>query len=121
MEVHHTTPMNKRSPTESPARYRERLNSRDPATVLRLEPVRQVSAGEEGVDRLADVLRELDARAECAAEAVQMQIRIELSEQAHFTVEEEAIERSERAPTPGARSFARAARSPGDSYGKRDG
>jgi hypothetical protein len=50
-----------------------------------------VSGGEEGVDRLADVIRELAARVEeHTAEAVGMQIRLELSEQAHFTVEKEA-------------------------------
>jgi len=42
-------------------------------------------------DSIADVLRELAARVEeRTAEAVEMRIRLELSEQAHSTVEEEA-------------------------------
>ena len=47
-----------------------------------------VSAG--ASDSIADVLRDLAARVEeRTAEAVEMRIRLELSEQAHSTVEEE--------------------------------
>lgn len=55
------------------------------------EDVREMS-GEEGTgDRLADVIRDTAARVEeRTAEAVEMRIRLELSEQAHSTVEEEA-------------------------------
>ena len=55
------------------------------------ESVREVSREEEGADRLADVIRELAARVEArTAEAVEMRIRLELTEQAQSTVEEEA-------------------------------
>ncbi len=55
------------------------------------EPVREVSREEEGADRLADVIRELAARVEeRTAEAVEMRIRLQLTEQAQSTVEEEA-------------------------------
>jgi len=55
------------------------------------EPVRGVSGGEEGADSLADVIRQMSARVEeRTAEAVEMRIRLELSEQAHSSVEEEA-------------------------------
>jgi len=55
------------------------------------EAVRGVSGETEGADRLADVIRELAARVEeRTAEAVEMRIRLELTEQAQSTVEEEA-------------------------------
>jgi predicted nuclease with TOPRIM domain len=55
------------------------------------ESVREVSAEAESADRIADVIRELAARVEArTAEAVEMRIRLELTEQAQSTVEEEA-------------------------------
>ena len=55
------------------------------------ESVREVYREEEGADRLADVIRELAARVEeRTAEAVEMRIRLQLTEQAQSTVEEEA-------------------------------
>ena len=55
------------------------------------ESVREVSEEAEGADRLADVIRELAARVEeRTAEAVEMRIRLQLTEQAQSTVEEEA-------------------------------
>ena len=55
------------------------------------ESVRGVSGGEGDADSLADVIREMSARVEKrTAEAVEMRIRLELSEQAHSSVEEEA-------------------------------
>ena len=55
------------------------------------ESVREVSGETEGADRLADVIRELAARVEeRTAEATEMRIRLELTEQAQSTVEEEA-------------------------------
>ena len=55
------------------------------------ESVRGVSGEPEGADRLADVIRDLAARVEeRTAEATEMRIRLQLSEQAQSTVEEEA-------------------------------
>ena len=55
------------------------------------ETVRGVSGEAEGADRLADVIRELAARVEeRTAEATEMRIRLELTEQAQSTVEQEA-------------------------------
>jgi DNA-binding transcriptional MerR regulator len=55
------------------------------------ESVRGVSGEAEGADRLADVIRDLAARVEeRTAEATEMRIRLELTEQAQSTVEEEA-------------------------------
>jgi DNA-binding transcriptional MerR regulator len=55
------------------------------------ESVRGVSGEPEGADRLADVIRDLAARVEeRTAEATEMRIRLELTEQAQSTVEEEA-------------------------------
>src|SRR5215213_6529959 len=55
------------------------------------EAVRGVSGEAEGADRLADVIRELAARVEeRTAEATEMRIRLELTEQAQSTIEEEA-------------------------------
>jgi regulator of replication initiation timing len=55
------------------------------------ETVRGVSGETEGPDRLADVIRDLAARVEeRTAEATEMRVRLQLSEQAQSTVEEEA-------------------------------
>jgi len=55
------------------------------------EPVLGVSGETEGADRLADVIRDLAARVEeRTAEATEMRIRLQLSEQAQSTVEDEA-------------------------------
>jgi len=55
------------------------------------ESVREVSGETEGADRLADVIRDLAARVEeRTAEATEMRIRLQLSEQAQSTVEDEA-------------------------------
>ena len=55
------------------------------------EAVRGMSGETEGADRLADVIRDLAARIEeRTAEATEMRIRLQLSEQAQSTVEDEA-------------------------------
>ena len=55
------------------------------------ESSREVSREEEDADRLADVIRELAARVEeRTAEAVEMRMRLQITEQAQSTVEEEA-------------------------------
>jgi len=61
------------------------------ATRPESEAVREASGQEESADRLADVIRELAARVEeRTAEAVEMRMRLQITEQAQSTVEEEA-------------------------------
>ncbi len=62
------------------------------------ETVRKVARVEEGADSLADVIREMAARVEeRTAEAVEMRIRLELTEQAQSTIQEQARKIQEEA------------------------